>query len=306
MFELSFLDKIGDLVVPLSFTALAVLFIFGIVAICVREKKSGITGKRDEDIIDRYVVKKKAQLKSIPGAPKFSVYMTIMAVAAIVFGAACYIFFGFSPLILLGMLFGALAPEVVVKLIKSNNDKSFDERYGRALRQMASTLRSGLTIQQAVEDVVNNPFLDGTIKDMFAQIDADVKVGIPMAEAFQRAAKEYPSPDTTDMAAAISMQMQVGGSEAEVVDVVSNNINNRIMARKEIQTLFSGARMTVLTMDIMPPIMLIFFINSTGDMMSFYFEGVLNFLILVAILLMMGVGSVVSHKMMNKAKEGIV
>lgn len=302
----SFLEKIKDLIVPLTFVVLTVLFIFSIVAICVREQKSNITGRREEDIFDRYVIKKKAQLKGIPGAPKFSVYIAIMAISTIVLGALCFVFFGFSPLILLGVLGGFILPELVVKIIKNNNDKTFDERYGRALRQMASTLRSGLTIQQAVEDIVNNPFLDGAIKDMFAQIDADVKVGIPMAEAFKRAAEDYPSYDTKDMAAAIAMQMQVGGSEAEIVDVVSNNINNRIMARKEVKTLFSGARMTVLTMDFMPPLMLLFFINSTGDMMSFYFEGFLNFMVLVAILLMMGIGSIVCHKMMNKAKEGIV
>jgi len=304
-FDFSFLDKINDLIVPIVFSALAIIFFFAIFIILIREKESTVTGKRDEDFIDRFVKKKKLQLKGIPGAPKFKIYVLIACASSAVLAILAYLFFGFGFGIVLGALLGLIIPEVIVTVLKKQNDSKFDEEYGRALKQMASVLRSGMTVQQAVEDVCANQFLDKRIRNIFIQIDADVKVGFSMADAFMRAAEETPTPDTKDMAAAVAMQTLVGGSEARLVDVVANNINKRVMTRKEVKTMFSGASMTVLTMDVMPPVLLIYFINSTGDMMNYYFESFLNTLILVAFFVMMIVGTFVSHGMINKAKAGI-
>ena len=51
----------------------------------------------------------------------------------------------------------------------------FEERYCRALRQLASSLSVGLTIRQAVSDLCTNPFIHSSIVAEFKQIDAEIK-----------------------------------------------------------------------------------------------------------------------------------
>jgi len=295
------IESVANLALPILFTVLTILMIGISVAIAIREKKSTITGEREKDLIDKFADSKKKQLYAIPGAISFKVYTVIMVAAPIILGGAVFLLTQSIISAVIGLAAGVIAPELIVRLQKSKSDKDFDEKYGRALKQMASTLRAGMTIQQAVDDICANPFLDEQIKDMFRQISADVKIGIPIAEAFKKVSDMRSTIDTRDVTAAVAMQSEVGGSEAEVIELVATNINERIMVRKEIRTLFTTAKITVYAMDFVPPILLIGLIFTGGDLMNFYKEGFTGLLVMGAIMLLFFIGSLVSHKMMKSA-----
>lgn len=295
------IESVANLALPILFTVLTILMIGISVAIAIREKKSTITGEREKDLIDKFADSKKKQLYAIPGAISFKVYTVIMVAAPIILGGAAFLLTQSIISAVIGLAAGVIAPELIVRLQKSKSDKDFDEKYGRALKQMASTLRAGMTIQQAVDDICANPFLDEQIKDMFRQISADVKIGIPIAEAFKKVSDMRSTIDTRDVTAAVAMQSEVGGSEAEVIELVATNINERIMVRKEIRTLFTTAKITVYAMDFVPPILLIGLIFTGGDLMNFYKEGFTGLLVMGAIMLLFFIGSLVSHKMMKSA-----
>ncbi len=295
------IESVANLALPILFTVLTILMIGISVAIAIREKKSTITGEREKDLIDKFADSKKKQLYAIPGAISFKVYTVIMVAAPIILGGAAFLLTQSIVSAVIGLAAGVIAPELIVRLQKSKSDKDFDEKYGRALKQMASTLRAGMTIQQAVDDICANPFLDEQIKDMFRQISADVKIGIPIAEAFKKVSDMRSTIDTRDVTAAVAMQSEVGGSEAEVIELVATNINERIMVRKEIRTLFTTAKITVYAMDFVPPILLIGLIFTGGDLMNFYKEGFTGLLVMGAIMLLFFIGSLVSHKMMKSA-----
>ena len=328
------IESVANLVLPIVFTALTVFMIGIAIAIAIREQKSAITGEREKDLIDRFADEKKKQLYAIPGAISFRVYAVIMVVAPVVFGISAFLltqsalaaiiglavgiaapemivrlqksksdkdFDFWRRTIIIGLAVGIAAPEMIVRLQKSKSDKDFDEKYGRALKQMSSTLRAGMTIQQSVDDICTNPFLDEQIKEMFKQVSADIKIGIPVAEAFKKVSDMRSTIDTRDVSAAVAMQSEVGGSEAEVIELVATNINERIMVRKEIRTLFTTAKITVYAMDFVPPILLIGLILTGGDLMDFYKEGITGLLVMGAIMLLFLIGSLISHKMMRSA-----
>lgn len=298
------INMLAELAAPIVFVALFIVCVCLSIAVAIREEKSTITNEREKDFIDKFAEAKKKQIKATPGAISFKVYVIIMCVAPIALGGALLFFVGNPLAAVLGVAVGAIIPEVILRIKKMQNNKDFDERYGRALKQMTSTLRSGLTVQQAVEDVCQNPFLDKHTKDMFTQINSDIRVGIPISDAFKRAAEFHSTCDTRDMAAAMAMQTEVGGNEAAVVENVSNNINSRIMIRKEISTLFLGTKILVYAMDIAPPIMLVVLLAGGGDLMEFYTRSSLNFLIVIGILALFLIGSIISHNLMNKSKVG--
>ena len=295
------IESVASLALPVIFTALTVFAVGIAIAIAIREQKSTITGEREKDVIDRFADDKKKQLYAIPGAISFKVYAVIMVIAPIVLGIAAFVLTQSALAAIIGLAVGVAAPELIVRLQKSKSDKDFDEKYGRALKQMSSTLRAGMTIQQSVDDICTNPFLDDQIKEMFKQISADIKIGIPVAEAFAKVSEMRSTIDTRDVTAAVAMQSEVGGSEAEVIELVATNINERIMVRKEIRTLFTTAKITVYAMDFVPPILLIGLILTGGDLMDFYKEGITGLLVMGAIMLLFLIGSVVSHKMMKSA-----
>lgn len=298
------INAFAELAMPIVFMMLAILMIAFAIIIAIREKKSTITNEREKDVIDKFVETKKQQLAAIPGAISFKIYAAILFIAPILFGVGVYIVSQSFVFAIIGAVAGVLLPELVIKLQKGKSDADFDEKYGRALKQMSSTLRAGMTIQQAVDDVCTNPFLDDQIRDMFTQISSDIKVGIPMGQAFKKAAEIRNTKDTRDVAAAVAMQTEVGGSEAEVIEKVSNNINDRIMTRKEIRTLFTTTKITVYAMDIAPPFVLIFLIFNSGDLGAYYFNDFTGMLVLIGFFVLLFIGSIISHKMMNSANIG--
>ncbi len=295
------IESVANLALPILFTVLTILMIGIAIAIAIREKKSTITGEREKDLIDKFTDTKTKQLYAIPGAISIKTYTVIMVVAPVILGGVAFMLTQSAVAAVIGLAAGAVAPELIVRLQKSKSDKDFDEKYGRALKQMSSTLRAGMTIQQSVDDICANPFLDDQIKDMFRQISADIKIGIPVAEAFKKVSDMRSTIDTRDVTAAVAMQSEVGGSEAEVIELVATNINERIMVRKEIRTLFTTAKITVYAMDFVPPILLIGLIMTGGDLMDFYKKGITGLLVMGAIMLLFFIGSVVSHKMMKSA-----
>ncbi len=295
------IESVANLALPILFTVLTILMIGIAIAIAIREKKSTITGEREKDLIDKFTDTKTKQLYAIPGAISIKTYTVIMVAAPVILGGVAFMLTQSAVAAVIGLAAGAVAPELIVRLQKSKSDKDFDEKYGRALKQMSSTLRAGMTIQQSVDDICANPFLDDQIKDMFRQISADIKIGIPVAEAFKKVSDMRSTIDTRDVTAAVAMQSEVGGSEAEVIELVATNINERIMVRKEIRTLFTTAKITVYAMDFVPPILLIGLIMTGGDLMDFYKKGITGLLVMGAIMLLFFIGSVVSHKMMKSA-----
>ena len=249
------------IVVSLS-AALAVLCLF-LVGIVLVKSSISLDKNEDKDLFDRFIEKKKQELAGRPGAMKYSLYLTLMLVIPVALGGSSYLFFGNIILSAGFFVSGFFVPEFIVRSSARKQEKLFEERYGRALRQLSSSLRAGLTIEQAVDDLCKCRFIHYTVRDAFYEVDAAIKIGIPIPEAFAKMAEKINSDDVKDVASAIAMQSVVGGSESEVIENISSNISSRIMTRKEINSIFSGTKVTVIGMSVLP--FLIVFILFNGS-----------------------------------------
>lgn len=69
----------------------------------------------------------------------------------------------------------------------------------------------------------------------FAKLSADLQMGLPVSEAFQRMADDCGNEDAQDVALAIAVQDTVGGHEADVVLSIAKNIEERIMMRRKLK-----------------------------------------------------------------------
>ena len=78
--------------------------------------------------------------------------------------------------------FCVFLPDFVIRLIVETRRKRYEERYVRALKAFASSLRSGMSLQQAVQDVSRNPFIAPEICEGFRQI----RLGNDLIKSFHR------------------------------------------------------------------------------------------------------------------------
>jgi tight adherence protein B len=159
-----------------------------------------------------------------------------------------------------------------------------------------------MTLQQAVTDLCLCPFIHYDIKKEFKKIDSDIKLGISVTDAFQNMADRNPTEDVQDVASAVKMQSIVGGSEAEVIEYISNNISSRIMLKKEIKTIFANIKMTVLGMEVLPILMIVGIFISSPSYFAPCWESWIGKIGMILSFIMMIIGTFVTQKMLKSVK----
>jgi tight adherence protein B len=198
--------------------------------------------------------------------------------------------------------FTILLPDFIIRLIIDMRKKRYEEKYVRALKSFSAGMKAGLSIQQAIKEVMNNQFVAPEIREGFRQIDADIRVGISIEDAFDSFAEKADNDDARDVASAISLQTAVGGSEAKVVESIAQNIEDRLVTKKKIRSIFSSTDFMVNAFDIMPFLAIAFMYIGLPDLIEPVLKEPVSFIILIACLLLSLVGSVVIRKKIKNAK----
>lgn len=284
--------------IGVALAALAVAIILKI-----RSKKSLLIEQKS-DFIDDIIERKKRQINANIGGISWGTYTAMMVLAPIALGLLGFIVMEHKSLCVVFALVGLFVPEFVLRLSAKRQQKKFEEKYAMALRSLASGLRAGLSIEQAIDNVGQNPFLEAKIRNGFRQISADLKFGIPLEESFMNFAEESGSKDAYDVAAVVSMQAKVGGSEATAIGTIVQNISNRIMTRNEIKAMFADTDMLVLIMDFLPVGLFLILYFGAPEMIAPFLASTGMTILLIGILAFSVVGSFVIHKISKSAKEG--
>lgn len=284
--------------IGVALAALAVAIILKI-----RSKKSLLIEQKS-DFIDDIIERKKRQINANIGGISWGTYTAMMVLAPIALGLLGFIVMEHKSLCVVFALVGLFVPEFVLRFSVKRQQKKFEEKYAMALRSLASGLRAGLSIEQAIDNVGQNPFLEAKIRNGFRQISADLKFGIPLEESFMNFAEESGSKDAYDVAAVVSMQAKVGGSEATAIGTIVQNISNRIMTRNEIKAMFADTDMLVLIMDFLPVGLFLILYFGAPEMIAPFLASTGMTILLIGILAFSVVGSFVIHKISKSAKEG--
>lgn len=282
---------------------LVILCLAGAVVIKIKGEK-GALEKGKPDFIDRIVQKKQRSLNQKAGGFQLKTYLILFFVSPVFVTAFIYLLTTNLTISMVLGLLGFAVPECLIRFMAKKQQRLFDERYARALRTLASCLRSNMTIQQAVDETCKNVFIHESIRAGFRQISTDLQVGLSVREAFGRFADATGSTDARDVTAAIAMQNEVGGNEAYVISSISQNITDRIMARKEIKALFADTNVMIWVMDIMPPLIAVGLYFAAPQYILPYFSSPLMTLLFIGLFAVTVIGSVIIRRMAKSAKEG--
>lgn len=294
---------ISDLLPILVLLGIGFVAIAAAIVLKIRSKKS-LLRNNDQDFIDEVVEKKKRKLNANIGGITWKTYVVLLALCPIGLAAIGWLILSNKAFCIVFAFVGLFVPECIALFKAKKQKNKFEEKYAMALRALASGLRSGLSLEQAIDNVGKNVFLEPSIQNGFKQISTDIKFGIPLDEAFYNFAKESGNKDAMDVAAVISMQSKVGGSEAAVITTIVQNISNRIMMRNEIKALFADTNMLIMIMDVLPFGLIGILYLAAPNLLNPFFESLAMTLVLIGILVFTAIGSLVIHRMAKTGKGG--
>lgn len=207
----------------------------------------------------------RADLKFKPGE-----YIALYVIAMIGGGAIAFLIGGrLLVSALIGAGIGALLPRMYVKSQQSKRLTRFNDQLPDMLNLMVNGLRAGFSTLQSMEAVSRE--LPAPIKDEFRRVVQEMQLGIPMEKALANLLRRIPSQDLDFLVTAINVQREVGGNLAEIMDVISYTIRERVRIKGDIRALTSQAMYSGRVLALLPIALLciLWFLNRSYVMEFF-------------------------------------
>ncbi len=168
-------------------------------------------------------------------------YLMVTFISILSSGALAFLIYRNLPLTLGGVVLGYFLPKFYMGSRKRKRLKMFNNQLGDAINLMANGLRSGYSILQAMDSVGNE--MPEPISEEFRRVVREVQLGVSNERAMNNMVRRIPSDDLDLMVTAINIQHEVGGNLAEILEVISFVIRERVRIAGEIKTLTAQGMM---------------------------------------------------------------
>jgi tight adherence protein B len=134
---------------------------------------------------------------------------------------------------------------------------------------MVNGLRAGYSTMQAMEAVSKE--MPAPISDEFRRVVQEMQLGIAMERALDNLLRRIPSDDLDLVITALNVQREVGGNLAEILDVISYTIRERVRLKGEIRVMTSQVMISGKFLAVMPILLIaiLWFLNRKY-MMEFF------------------------------------
>jgi tight adherence protein B len=171
---------------------------------------------------------------------------------------------------MVGVIAGPFIPRAYVKRQQVQRLRRFNDQLPDMLNLMVNGLRAGYSQMQALESVSKE--LPSPISDEFRRVVREIQIGITIPEALDNLLRRIPSPDLDFIITAINIQRESGGNLAEILDVISYTIRERIRITREIQVLVSQVLFSGRILALMPIVLSLVLWGVNREYMSQFFN----------------------------------
>ncbi len=144
--------------------------------------------------------------------------------------------------LLIAVVVGWWVPRFWINRRKAKRLNAFNDHLADTITLVANALRAGASFLQAIELVVRET--QPPISTEFNRVIREVNLGLPFEQALANMVRRVRSEDLELMTTAITIQHQVGGNLAEILDSIAYTIRERIRIQGEIRTLTAQQRMS--------------------------------------------------------------
>ena len=278
--------------------AVIIFAVVGIFIVNVIEKES-VLDKKEKTFIEVYIDKKKKEIDRTRINISIEAFIALKAIIPGVLGFIAYFTMENKLMIIAMIPLGFIIPDALMSLKKNSEKKKFESRFVRALGQMASSLHSGMTIEQSIDSVIKCELLHPEIREDFMLLSSKMKLGSSISTVFYEYADISESKDVADVATAITIMTSIGGDAGVAVEKIQKNIEDRLLYRKKRNSMMTESKILTITCDVVPIIILVGSFIFMPDAMMSYIHDMDKMIILIVICGILFVGSVIIHKMLG-------
>jgi len=192
-------------------------------------------------------------------------YLLLSLVSIVVLTAIAYLIFR-NYVAISGFVIGFFLPRIIVNMTKARRLGKFNDQLGDAINLIVNSLRAGFSMTIAMETVASN--MPAPISEEFHRVVLEAGLGISLENALNHMLERVPSQDLDLLVTAVSVQHEVGGNLAEILDTISFTIRERVRIQGEIKTLTAQGEFTGYLLSALPFILTVVISLMSRDYMQ--------------------------------------
>ncbi len=224
-------------------------------------------------------------------------YFILRVTVSLVLVGVGFVFAPIQVLALLGVPAGWWAVGFWLKRRILGRQRKLESQLVELLQMLASGLRAGFGLMQAVESASDQ--LTPPISIELRRFIRDTAMGASVESALANLNERVGSSDWDIVITAILIQRSVGGNLAEILDNVANTMRERVRIKNEIRTLTSQQRMTGYVIGGIPIGLGIVFSMINWDFMSLMFTESVGRMMLGAGAVLWTIGFMIIRKIVD-------
>jgi tight adherence protein B len=186
----------------------------------------------------------------------------LLRVVAVVIGAALgYLIAGEAKLVGLavGAVLGVLAMPIYLRYMSNRRAAKFEAQLPGILLLVATSLRSGFGLPQALEAVARDA-AEPAGKE-FSRALAETRIGTDISDSLDRIADRMDSNSMRWAVMAIRIQREVGGNLAETLRTTANTLREREALRRQVSTLSAEGRLSAVILIGLPILLFMYMLR---------------------------------------------
>lgn len=206
------------------------------------------------------------------------VAMPMEKLVLVVFGATlaaagvAYLVGGIILAVVVVVIVPALA-RFLLNFLANRRQRKFADQLDDALQLMASALRAGHSLLQALDSVSREA--EDPAAGEFSRIINETRVGRELGAALEETARRMDSQDFLWVTQAIAINREVGGDLAEVLDQVGQTIRERNQIRRQVKALSAEGKLSAYVLLALPPGIIVFlWMGNPGYLHKFFSNAV--------------------------------
>ncbi len=170
-----------------------------------------------------------------------------------------------------GFIIGLFIPRIYVTIRQRRRLKAFNNQLVDILGLWTNALRAGFSVPQALEAVAREA--PPPASDEFKRVVAEMSIGVPFDTTLSNMLSRIGSEDLDLVFTAVNIQREVGGNLAEILEVISFTIRERIRIKGEIEVLTASGRATGILIGLLPLVLAVFLLFVSPSYMGQLFYG---------------------------------
>jgi len=246
---------------------------------------------------ERAPSKKELFIRTLLFSSRTELARSIKLLSAVVITGFVFLFTG---RFFIGLIFGIpglFLPKVIARILYKRKIDKFNNQLIDGLSSIANSLRAGSNFHQALEVLVRES--SAPMSEEFAQVNREIRLGIPVAEALNNLAERVESRELHISVTAINIARETGGKLAEILTNIASTMRERNRLQGKIKAFTAQGRMSGIVVGSLPILLGFVLYLMDPEMMKPLFTTPIGYILIGLVVFMLITGGFLIKKIIT-------